>query len=324
MDFDETTVRRSNWIYRRFFLSNLPLASKLFCFNHSNGFTFGEIELFNDELQCQIIETNQSGLQINHLCWLPNTICRPSKKQISVGLTTLPTENQNEQTTTLIYNNQNQRFLDKPTDLTPSSIDSNDFLAVSYLNGTVKIYDTSSYQLTFEKTFYYGNLHQLKWNPIESHLLLLSHQNHLNIFDTHRQTIDSTLSNIGKEHLADCTWLNKNLIIGRHRHHLLIWDRRVSREPIRNEVLDRFGQIEKLKYCLMSPENLISVYDSRLSKLKLFDLRFLTMRQVETFDENSSAFLDYYWLSNQMAILIATHQGSLHWIDVNLAKKRKF
>jgi len=314
-------VRRTNWIYRRFFLSNLPLAPNLVCLNCSNGFAFGEIEFVNDEIQCQIIETHQSDLQINHLCWLSNTVCRPSKKQISVGLTTLP----NEQTT-LIYNNGNRiNFLDKTTDLTPSSIDSNDSsLAVSYLNGTVKIFDTSSYHLALEKTFYYGNLHQLKWNPLESHFLLLAHQNHLNIFDTQRQIVDQNLSNTGKEHLADCTWLSKDLIIGRHRHHLLIWDKRISREPIRNEVLDRFGQIEKLKTCLVCPENFISVYDSRLSKLKLFDLRFLTMRQVETFDEHPSAFLDYHWLSNQMAILIATHQGFLHWIDVHRPKKRKY
>ena len=65
------------------------------------------------------------------------------------------------------------QFLDKTTDLTPSSIDSNDSsLAVSYLNGTVKIFDTSSYNLALEKTFYYGNLHQLKWNPLESHFVI--------------------------------------------------------------------------------------------------------------------------------------------------------
>ena len=83
MDFDDVTVRRTNWIYRRFFLSNLPLAPNLVCLNCSNGFAFGEIEFVNDEIQCQIIETHQSDLQINHLCWLSNTVCRPSKKQIS-------------------------------------------------------------------------------------------------------------------------------------------------------------------------------------------------------------------------------------------------
>ncbi len=47
------------------------------------------------------------------------------------------------------------------------------------------------------------------------------------------------------------------------------------------------------------------------------------MRQVESFDEISSSFLDYHWMVDKMAIIIATHQGLLHWIDVNIPIKSK-
>jgi hypothetical protein len=46
------------------------------------------------------------------------------------------------------------------------------------------------------------------------------------------------------------------------------------------------------------------------------------MRQVESFDDISS-FLDYHWTIDKMAIVVATHQGSLHWIDVNTSIKLK-
>jgi hypothetical protein len=36
---------KNNWIYRRFFLSNIRSASRLFCCNTSDGFTFGQINL---------------------------------------------------------------------------------------------------------------------------------------------------------------------------------------------------------------------------------------------------------------------------------------
>jgi hypothetical protein len=69
-------------------------------------------------------------------------------------------------------------LLDETTRLTPSSIDNNeslDRIAVSHLNGTVKIYDTSQYNLSYQSTFAnYGILHQLKWNPLESHLVYLN------------------------------------------------------------------------------------------------------------------------------------------------------
>ena len=59
--------------------------------------------------------------------------------------------------------------------------------------------------------------------------LLLAHQNRLNIFDSDRQTIGLTLSSNGKEHLADCTWKDSDIIIGRHRQQILIWDKRINR-----------------------------------------------------------------------------------------------
>lgn len=46
------------------------------------------------------------------------------------------------------------------------------------------------------------------------------------------------------------------------------------------------------------------------------------MRQVESFDDISS-FLDYHWTIDKMAIVIATHQGLLHWIDVDIPWKSK-
>jgi prophage tail gpP-like protein len=51
----------------------------------------------------------------------------------------------------------------------------------------------------------------------------------LNIFDSERKTIALTLGCNGKEHLADCTWKNNDIIIGRHRQQILIWDKRVNR-----------------------------------------------------------------------------------------------
>ncbi len=94
----------------------------------------------------------------------------------------------------------------------------------------MKIYNTSEYTLFYQSTFTnYGNLHQLKWNPVESHQLLLAHQNRLNIFDSERKTIILTLGSSGKEHLADCTWKNNDIIIGRHRQQILIWDKRINR-----------------------------------------------------------------------------------------------
>ncbi len=48
-------------------------------------------------------------------------------------------------------------------------------------------------------------------------------------------------------------------------------------EPIRNETLDIVGQSEKLKCSLASPNHLLSVYDSRLAKIKIYDFRFLTV-----------------------------------------------
>lgn len=42
------------------------------------------------------------------------------------------------------------------------------------------------------------------------------------------------------------------------------------------------------------------------------------MRQVESFDQMSSAFLDYHWTVDKPAIVIATHQGTLEWIDVDI------
>jgi hypothetical protein len=47
------------------------------------------------------------------------------------------------------------------------------------------------------------------------------------------------------------------------------------------------------------------------------------MRQVESFDDISSAFLDYHWTIDKMAIVVATHQGLLHWIDVDIPVKLK-
>jgi hypothetical protein len=55
-------------------------------------------------------------------------------------------------------------------------------------------------------------------------------------------------------------------------------------EPIRNETLDIFGHSEKLKCSLASPNHLISVYDSRLGKIKIYDFRYLTV-----------SFVDYYF-----------------------------
>ncbi len=80
MESDETLT--NDWIYRRFFLSNIPSAPRLFCCNTSDGFTFGQINIDNDELVCESVDINHFGFQINHLCWFPNTIYRPSRKQI--------------------------------------------------------------------------------------------------------------------------------------------------------------------------------------------------------------------------------------------------
>ena len=54
-------------------------------------------------------------------------------------------------------------------------------------------------------------------------------------------------------------------------------------EPIRNEVLDIFGHSEKLKCSLASPNHLLSVYDSRLKKIKIYDFRYLTVSFVICF-----------------------------------------
>lgn len=77
-------ILTTNWISRRFFLSTNPSASRLFCCNTVDGFTFGQID-FNDDDQliCQSVNIQQSGFQINQLSWLSNTIFRPSRKQIS-------------------------------------------------------------------------------------------------------------------------------------------------------------------------------------------------------------------------------------------------
>lgn len=55
-----------------------------------------------------------------------------------------------------------------------------------------------------------------------------------------------------------------------------------SREPIRNETLDNFGQSEKLKCSLASPNHLLSVYDSRLEKIKIYDFRYLTVNSLRS------------------------------------------
>ena len=42
----ESDVTQTNdWVYRRFFLSNIRSAPRLFCCNTPNGFTFGQINL---------------------------------------------------------------------------------------------------------------------------------------------------------------------------------------------------------------------------------------------------------------------------------------
>ena len=47
-----------------------------------------------------------------------------------------------------------------------------DRIAISHLNGTVKIYNASQYNLSGQFIFVnHGVLHQLRWNPIESHLV---------------------------------------------------------------------------------------------------------------------------------------------------------
>ncbi|CAF0947571.1 unnamed protein product [Adineta ricciae] len=330
MESDVTVTNA--WVHRRFFLSNLRSASRLFCCNTSDGFTFGQINLDNDELICEPVDTNHFGFQINHLCWLPYTTHRPSQKEIKVGLTTLPTANRTEQMSAVYHTEpensmQNLRWLDGTTHLTPLSMDyskSLDQIAVGHLNGTVKIYNPSQSQLCHEVTFAnHGVLHKIEWNPKESPLLLLAHQNRLNIFDCQRKTINLSLNSTGKEHIADCTWKSNDVLVGRQRQQILIWDKRISREPIRNETLDIFGHPEKLKCSLASPNHLLSLYDSRLSKLKIYDFRYLTMRQVESFDDLSSSFLDYHWTVDQMAIVVATHQGQLHWIDVNVPLNSK-
>ena len=45
------------------------------------------------------------------------------------------------------------------------------------------------------------------------------------------------------------------------------------------------------------------------------------MRQVESFENISSSFLDYHWTVDKTAIVVATHQGLLHWIDVDIPVK---
>jgi hypothetical protein len=43
MESDVTLT--NDWVYRRFFLSNIGSAPRLFCCNTPNGFTFGQINL---------------------------------------------------------------------------------------------------------------------------------------------------------------------------------------------------------------------------------------------------------------------------------------
>ncbi len=43
MESDVTLT--NDWVYRRFFLSNIRSAPRLFCCNTPNGFTFGQINL---------------------------------------------------------------------------------------------------------------------------------------------------------------------------------------------------------------------------------------------------------------------------------------
>ena len=81
---ESDVISTKNWIYRRFFLSTIPSASRLFCCNTFDGFTFGQIEFDNDDqLICQSVDISHLTWQINQLSWLPNTIFRPSRKQIS-------------------------------------------------------------------------------------------------------------------------------------------------------------------------------------------------------------------------------------------------
>ena len=47
------------------------------------------------------------------------------------------------------------------------------------------------------------------------------------------------------------------------------------------------------------------------------------MKQVESFDKITSSFLYYHWTVDRMAIIAATHQGLLHWIDVNIPMNSK-
>ena len=86
-EMESDVVLTTNLIYRRFFLSTNPFASRLFCCNTFDGFTFGQIEFDDDDqLICQSVNIQQIGFQINQLSWLPNTIFRPSRKQISYEL----------------------------------------------------------------------------------------------------------------------------------------------------------------------------------------------------------------------------------------------
>lgn len=139
-----------------------------------------------------------------------------------------------------------------------------DQIAVSHLNGTINIYDSAQSRLAQQFTFAnHGVLHRIEWNPGESQLvnlllrsyhrlrtfhslqLLLAHQNQISLLDCERKVIDVTLNSTGREHLADCTWKCNDVVVGRHRQQILVWDKRVGRyaRSIVERVIPRFANV---------------------------------------------------------------------------------
>ncbi|CAF0753394.1 unnamed protein product [Didymodactylos carnosus] len=320
-------VKIQKWIDRRFFLSTNEAASRLFCFNTSDGFMFGNIFLDNDNtFSCEEVETNHFGYNLSQICWLSNTVYRPSQKYISF----ISMPNTNGQSSVIFNSNtngdQSLKWLDENMESTTSSIAYNptqERIAISYLNSSIKIYNLSHNNCLHQYKFD-NEIYNLDWNKIDSHLLLINQPDRLVVYDYQRKSISCTLSakEKQKEYFADCIWkpLSSSMIIARCKNDLLVWDKRIGREPIRTEQLGQIGYYQNMKFSFHS-NNILAAYNSTLKKIKIYDFRFMIMRQVESFCNES--FLDYHWTTDAPALVVATHSGQLHWLDIDYRSEKK-
>jgi len=209
-------------------------------------------------------------------------------------------------------------LLDDTNQLTPSSSiaynETVDRIAVGYLNGLVKIYNVGHFHCSYQHMFN-QEVHNLDWT---SDLLLISQPDRLVVFDFEQKSINSVLTwNQQKEYFSDCIWkpFSTNIVVGRNKNRLLVWDIRSGREPVKVFQLGQIGTFQKLKFSHIPNSNLLSAYDSKLEKIKIYDFRFMVICQVESFE--TSSFLDYQWVVDKSAIVVATHRDELHWIDID-------